>query len=307
MLLARTTRTRPSRLMRPIVSAAMLCAWLVVTFPAFAQTIRVGGKNFTEQLLVAELTSQLLEAKGYDASVQTGFSSTGLRQELELGLVDIYWEYTGTSLVTFNRIFEKLPPEDAFRRVRELDGKRGLVWLKPSKVNNTYALAMRRADAEAQGIASISDLAAKARRGQRFRLACNIEFFIRPDGLTPLQRAYRFEFARTDIARVETSAVYDLLNDGKADIGLVFATDGRVASMDLVILTDDREFFPSYLLAPVVRKDTLDRQPDLATYLTSLAEQLDNPTISTLNAEVDMQKRSVSEVATAFLKSRGLL
>jgi osmoprotectant transport system substrate-binding protein len=288
------------------VLAAAVLTLLVATFPALGQTIRVGGKNFTEQVLVAELTSQLLEAKGYKVSTQTGFASSGVRRELELGLVDLYWEYTGTSLVTYNNIVEKLSSQDAFRRVRELDAKKGLVWLTPSKVNNTYALAMRRGDARSQGIASISDLAAKARRGQRFRLACNTEFFIRSDGLMPMQRAYRFEFTRQDVARVETSEVYDLLRDGQTDIGLVFATDGRVASLDLVILEDDRAFFPSYLLAPVVRRETLDQNPDLATHLDALAAQLDNTTIAGLNAEVDVQNKPVSEVAFSFLRSRGL-
>jgi osmoprotectant transport system substrate-binding protein len=284
-----------------------LFALLLQAPDTFAQTVRVGGKDFTEQVLLAELTSQLLQAKGYSVSTRTGFASAGLRREQEMGLVDLYWEYTGTSLVTYNNVTEKLSAEDAFRRVRDLDGSKGLIWLPPSKVNNTYALAMRRADAQARGIASISDLATKARDGQRFRLACNTEFFIRPDGLMPMQRAYLFEFPPADIARVETSAVYDLLRDGQTDVGLVFATDGRVAAMDLLILQDDRKFFPSYSLAPVVRKELLDREPALAKHLGLLAEQLDNQTMAGLNAEVDIRNSPVSEVATSFLMSRGLL
>jgi osmoprotectant transport system substrate-binding protein len=291
-----------------------LCAvlWALVSLllqgaGALAQTVRVGGKDFTEQVLLAELTSQLLQAKGYSVSTQTGFASAGLRREQEMGLVDLYWEYTGTSLVTYNNITEKLSPEDAFKRVRDLDASKGLIWLPTSRVNNTYALAMRRADAQAYGVASISDLATKARDGERFRLACNTEFFIRSDGLMPLQRAYLFEFSQPDIARVETSAVYDLLRDGQADVGLVFATDGRVAALDLLVLQDDRKFFPSYSLAPVVRKELLDRNPALASHLGRLAEQLDNSTMAGLNAEVDIQNNPVSEVATSFLKSRGLL
>jgi osmoprotectant transport system substrate-binding protein len=166
---------------------------------------------------------------------------------------------------------------------------------------------MRRNDAEAKGIKSISDLAAAARQGERFRLACTTEFFIRPDGLIPMERAYGFGFAGQDVTRVAPGAVYDLLQDERTDVGLVFATDGRVASLNLVVLTDDRGFFPSYLLAPVVRGDILDRNPELATHLEALARQLDDATIAGLNAEVDVQNRPARDVASSFLASLGLL
>jgi len=276
--------------------------------PALAQALVVGGKDFTEQLLIAEITSQFLRTKGYDVQSRTGFATTGIRREQEAGLIDVYWEYTGTSLTTFNNITDKLRPEEAYNRVKTLDAQKGLVWLAPSKINNTYALAMRKADAMAKGISSISGLAEKVRQGERFRLACNIEFYLRPDGLMPLQRAYGFEFGHENVVRMGTNTVYDALRDAAdIDVGLVFSTDGRVAARDFVVLRDDWGFFPSYLLAPVVRQRTLDKHPDLATHLESLAAKLDNETISGLNSLVDVHQKPVGEIASAFLRSSGLI
>jgi osmoprotectant transport system substrate-binding protein len=281
---------------------------LAATSFGSAQTVVVGGKNFTEQFLIAEMTSQLLEARGYAVTTKTGFSTIGVRMEQEAGLVDVYWEYTGTSLLTFNDVRETLGPEQAYDRVAELDARKGLIWLSPSRVNNTYALAMRSADAAARGIRSISDLADRIRRGEAFQFACNTEFYMRPDGLLPLQRAYQFGFGTEDVVRTETDAIYDILRNGtSAHVGLVFSTDGRVAAFDLFLLKDDRAFFPAYVLTPVVRKPVLDQHPDLVAHLNALSAKLDNVAIAALNAQVDVQKRSVEETASSFLRSLGLI
>lgn len=291
-------------------TAFVVALLVALAAPSFgsAQTLVVGGKNFTEQFLIAEITSQLLQARGFAVTTRTGFSTSGIRREQEAGLVDVYWEYSGTSLLTFNDVREPLGPEEAYDRVAELDAEKGLIWLSPSRVNNTYALAMRRAEAAAAGIDSISDLADRIRQGETFQFACNTEFYMRPDGLLPLQRAYEFGFRPEDVVRMETDAIYDFLRDGtSARVGLVFSTDGRVAAFDLLLLEDDRGFFPAYLLTPVVRKPVLDQHPDLAAHLNALSAKLDNVTIAGLNAEIDLQKRPVEETAGAFLRSSGLL
>ena len=295
--------------MKPSRVAMLLACLLTAIAPgssALATTLAIGGKGFTEQRLIAELTSQLLRARGFTTNTQTGFSTTGLRREQEAGLIDIYWEYTGTSLITFNNVTEKLGPAVAYERVKALDAKKGLVWLSASKVDNTYALAMRAADATAKGIASVSDLAARARKGERFRLACNTEFYIRPDGLMPLQQAYGFEFERA--VRMERDRVYEVLRTlSDVDVGLVFSTDGRIAAFNLVVLRDDRGFFPSYLLTPVVRQQTLDLHPEIAGYLNALSAKLDSATMADLNGMVDLEKRPVEDVASSFLKTSGLI
>jgi osmoprotectant transport system substrate-binding protein len=274
---------------------------------ASAQTIVVGGKNFTEQQLMAEMTAQLLKAKGFTVDKRAGLGTAPLRQAQEAGQIDTYWEYTGTSLITFNKVTDKLDAAATYAKVKELDAAKGLVWLNPSKANNTYALAMRKADATSKGIKSVSDLAAKMKAGQGLKLASNAEFYARPDGLAPLQQTYGFEFGRENVVRMDTGLVYQALRDSQVDVGLVFATDGRVPAFDFVILQDDKGFFPTYAMTPVVRKETLDKNPKLAEHLNALSAKLDDATMAKLNASIDVDKKSVEEVAAGFLKSQGLV
>jgi osmoprotectant transport system substrate-binding protein len=204
---------------------------------AAAQAIVIGAKEFTEQLLVAEMTAQLLRARGFSPHKGTGFQTAGVRTLQERGIVDVYWEYTGTSLTNFNYVSEKLSPEEGYARVKALDAKRGLVWLAPSNVNNTYALAMRRAGAATKGISSISDLARKVRAGNEYTLACTVEFVTRADGLKPLEQAYGFQFRSGNVIGMDTGAIYRvLLRPSEYDVGLVFATDGRTSDAQLTVV-----------------------------------------------------------------------
>src|SRR4051812_17035867 len=294
-----------SRLLAIIAYAALsvgLCS------PAAAQAIVIGAKEFTEQLLVAEMTVQLLSASGLNPHKGTGFATTGVRTLQESGIVDLYWEYTGTSLATFNNVAEKLSPDEAYARVKALDAERGLVWLAPSKVDNTYALAMRQADAASKGIRSISDLGRRVEAGDVFRVAATMEFVARADGLKPLEQAYGFQFGYGNVVTMDIRAIYAVLRRrSEYDVGVVFATDGRISAFDLIVLRDDRRFFPSYIMAPVVRKATLERFPQITGPLERLSALLDNETMAALNAAVDLQGRRVEEVASEFLRAKGLL
>ena len=274
---------------------------------AVAQNIVVGGKNFTEQQIMSQMTAQLLQAKGFKVDVKAGMGSAVLRQAQESGQVDVYWEYTGTSLITYNKINDRMSAADTYAKVKELDAAKGLVWLTPSKANNTYGLAMNQDDAKKQGIASIGDLAAKVKGGAKLTFASNAEFYARPDGLKPLEQAYGFEFLRDNVKRMDTGLVYQALKERQVDVGLVFATDGRIPAFNFVMLKDDKNFFPNYALTPVVRKQVLDANPKLAEYLNALSAKLDDATMARLNASVDVDKKTVEEVAKTFLKEQGLL
>lgn len=275
--------------------------------PASAATIVVGGKSFTEQQLMAEMTSELLEAKGYTVTKKDGMGSAVLRQAQENGQVDVYWEYTGTSLITYNKVTEHFNPEDTYRKVKELDAAKGLVWLDPSRANNTYAFAMNEDVAKSLGITTMSELAKAIKGGKSFTFACNSEFYARPDGLRPLQKAYGFEFNRDEVKRMDSGLTYQALKNRQVDIALVFATDGRIPAFHFVALKDDQGFFPSYALTPVVRKATLDANPSLGPILNSLSAKLDVATMARLNASVDVSKKSFREVAHDFLKQAGLI
>ncbi|MEP7062898.1 MAG: glycine betaine ABC transporter substrate-binding protein [Betaproteobacteria bacterium] len=280
---------------------------MAVATLAAAQNIVVGGKNFTEQQIMSQMTAQLLQAKGFKVDVKAGMGSAVLRQAQESGQIDVYWEYTGTSLITYNKISERLSATDTYAKVKELDAAKGLVWLNPSKANNTYSLAMNRDDAAKQGIVSISDLAAKVKAGAKLTFGSNAEFYARPDGLKPLEEKYGFEFARENVKRMDTGLVYQALKEKQVDVGLVFATDGRIPAFNFVVLKDDRNYFPAYALTPVVRKQVLDANPKIAESLNALSAKLDDATMARLNASVDVDKKTVEDVARTFLKEQGLV
>lgn len=274
---------------------------------AQAADIVVGGKNFTEQQLLSSITQQLLEAKGYTVDNRAGMGSAAVRQAMENGQIDVYWEYTGTSLITYNKVEEKLNAEDTYKRVKELDAAKGIVWLEPSAANNTYSLAMRAADATEKGISTLSELAAAVSGGQALTFGSNAEFYARPDGLKPLEAAYGFEFGRESVKRMDSGLVYQALKDGEVDVGLVFATDGRIPAFDFVVLKDDKGYFPAYALAPVIRADVLTAHPDLADLLNGVSAKLNDALMAKLNARVDVDKESIENVAADFLKENGLM
>lgn len=274
---------------------------------ALADDIVIGGKNFTEQQILTSITSQYLDGLGYDVDSRAGMGSAILRQAQENGQVDLYWEYTGTSLINYNKITERLSSEETYKRVKELDGKKGLIWLNASKANNTYALAMREDDAAKRGISTISDLAKAVNNKEGLAFACNAEFYAREDGLRPLQQAYKFRFERSDIKRMDSGLVYPALRDGAVEVGLVFATDGRIPAFQFRVLKDDKNFFPAYSLTPVIRQDTLEANPALAEQLNKLSALIDDESMSYLNAKVDVDKETIEDVAKQFLETNALL
>src|SRR5689334_4158298 len=221
---------------------------------AQAQQIVIGSNNFTEQLLIAEMTSQLLKASGFTPDKRTGMGSAVLRKAMESNQVDMCWEYTGTSLITYNKISDRMSTEDTYKKVKEIDGKIGLVWLDPSKANNTYAIAMSKDGVQQTGIKTLSDFAKAVNSGKAPTLALNAEFAGRPDGLPGLEKEYGFKMPLDKVKKMDTGLTYQALRDKQVDSTLVFATDGRVAAFDFVILRDDKGFFPPYSLTPVVRK-----------------------------------------------------
>lgn len=274
---------------------------------AQAADISVGGKNFTEQQLLSNMTTQYLEGLGYDVDNRSGMGSAILRQAQENGQIDLYWEYTGTSLINYNDVTERLSPEETYQRVKELDAEKGLVWLEPSNANNTYALAMRADEVQERGIETLSDLADAVSGGDQLSFALNAEFYARDDGWRPLLEAYDFRVSRGDISRMDTGLVYQALRDGDVDVGLVFATDGRIPAFDFYVLEDDQSFFPAYALTPVVRQETLDEHPELEAQMNELSALLDDDTMASLNARVDVDRDTIEHVAEDFLRTNELI
>ncbi|MDO0947089.1 glycine betaine ABC transporter substrate-binding protein [Chromohalobacter israelensis] len=294
----------------PLIGGLALASTLVsplTSTAAHAEDITVGGKNFTEQLILSSMTTQYLQAHGYEVDQRAGMGTTVLRRAQESGQVDLYWEYTGTSLISYNKVTEDLSPKATYERVKELDAEKGLIWLEPSEANNTYALAMRKDDAEARGIATISDLADVINGGQELVLASNATFYSRDDGLRPMQETYGFEFGRRNVKRMDQGLTLTSLDQEEVDVAMTTATNGRIPALDLTVLEDDKNFFPDYALTPVVREETLEANPDLDERMNALSALLDDSTMARLNAKVDVDKQPVEKVAERFLKEHDLL
>ncbi|MCO7515622.1 glycine betaine ABC transporter substrate-binding protein [Pseudomonas guariconensis] len=280
-------------------------------FAGFAQAaqkplVRIGARVFTEQTVLAEITAQYLRANGFDVRVTAGLGSNLARQAQETGQLDLMWEYTGVSLVSYNHIDERMPSAEAtYARVKALDAQKGLVWLTPSRFSNTYALALPRKVAEAYPqVATISQLNQVLRdeKARKHLVALDTEFANRPDGLEGLKAMYDLQVGRANIRQMDAGLVYTALRNDQVFAGLVYTTDGRLSAFDLKLLEDDKHYFPDYTAAPVVRKQVLDANPQLAALLKPLAETLDDETMRQLNAKVDVEHQSPTTVAAEFLR-----
>ncbi len=287
-----------------VLGLALLCAG--VAQAADKPVIRLGARVFTEQTVLAAITAQYLGSKGYDVRVTGGLGSNLARSAQESGQLDMLWEYTGVSLVSYNHIDEKLDSAATYARVKELDGKKGLVWLTPSRFSNTYALALPEEVAKAypqvNTISQLNQVLIDEPKKDHI-LALDTEFANRSDGLVGLTQTYDLKFTRRDIRQMDAGLVYTALRNGQVFTGLVYTTDGRLNAFKLKLLEDDLKYFPDYTAAPVVRQQLLDAHPQLAAQLKPLAEMLDDATMRELNAQVDVAHRSPTVVAAEFLKA----
>ncbi|MCE7791595.1 glycine betaine ABC transporter substrate-binding protein [Salipaludibacillus sp. CUR1] len=271
-------------------------------------SIEVGGKNFTEQFILAKITSIYLEEQGYDVTENTNMGSEVLRQALENEQVDLYWEYTGTGLVNYLNEDPVASSEEAYDLVKELDEENGIIWLDAAEINNTYTLMMREENADELGISSLSDLADYVNNNPgELEFASNAEFASRADGLAGVQETYGFEFGSNQVVRMDSGLTYQALDEEQVDVAMGFATDSRIKGFDLLTLEDDEGFFPAYNAAPTVREGILENNPELEDTLQALSEQLDTETMTELNYQVDMEQRSETEVSREWLEENGLI
>lgn len=267
--------------------------------------ITIGSKNFTEQLIVAELMSQMLESRT-ELNVQRRMNLGGTmicHGALVNGNIDMYAEYTGTALTAILQLDVISDPEQAYKEVKAAyDVEYQAEWLEPFGFNNTYAITARKADSESNNWNTISDLAEDA---SELKAGFTAEFFERSDGYLGLKEAYGFEFGSTH--DMEPGLMYKAIEGGKVDIICAFATDGRIPAYGLQPLEDDKNFFPPYYAAPVVRNETLAKYPEIRDALAPLAGVLDDVTMQQLNYLVDEEKQDPTDVARDFLMTKDLL
>jgi len=290
-----------------VVVVVGIAVWQALT----AGEIVIGGKDFTEQSILAHMMAILIE-ENTDLTTETKTYLGGTMvcwNGLKAGQLDCYAEYTGTGLVTILKEPVIADPDEAYDKVKQAcRGKFDLLWLKPFGFNNTYTLTMRGQQAEELGIKRFSDLAEYVRSGREPHLqaAFTAEFMQRPDGYKGLIEAYNLEF-QDDPKQMDPGLMYKNCADGAVDVICGFATDGRIAAFGLKTLKDDQGFFPPYYAAPVIRMDTLEKHPELEALLNKLGGRIDDKTMQRLNYEVDGKKRKAEDVAREFLQEEGLI
>jgi osmoprotectant transport system substrate-binding protein len=294
----------------PLTWLRRALALALLSSPVLASSLVLGSKDFTEQRVLSSITAQYLDHNGYQVEEKTDLGSVIMREAQINKQVDLVWEYTGTVLVIYDNNHTRMTPEQAYATVKQLDAPRGLTWLNPSKLNDTYALAMTQKSATQDGIKTISDLVRHMDADQAkkpWQLGFDIEFVGRSDGLKPMQALYKMQLTRPQIRQMDAGLVYNALRDNYVDAGLVYTTDARVKGFDLAVLQDDLHYFPSYAATPVVRSEILAKNPGLAALLNKLSALLDNPTMVALNAKVDLDHRTAADVAHEFLHTHGLI
>jgi osmoprotectant transport system substrate-binding protein/osmoprotectant transport system permease protein len=272
---------------------------------AQADTIKIGSKRFSEQFIIGEMIAQLIESRT-DLKVERLFNLGGTminHGALENGQIDIYPEYTGTALTAILKKKAVNDPEKALRLVRdEYRSRFDVEWLQPFGFNNAYSITVREADAEKHGWKKISDLKSIA---PELRAGWTAEFAERPDGYPGLRKAYGFDFG--EVLDIDPALMYKAVANGEVDVICAYTTDGRIPAYKLRPLIDDRNFFPPYHAAPVIRAEVLIQHPQLRNLLNNLAGILDDATMQKLNYQVDEEQRPARDVAREFLRSKGLV
>ena len=289
-------------------ASTSLLLWLVTSLISCGSernTIVVGSKNFSEQALLGEILAQHVEARTH-LPVTRRFYLAGsyiCQQALLAGRIDTYVEYTGTALTAILHDPIEKDPSAVFGRVKsEYERRFGLDVLPSLGFNNTFAIVIRGEDARRLNLKTISDAAAQA---PLWRAGFGYEFMERPDGYEGLSRIYGLHFAEPPRI-LDLGLLYRALLDKQVDFVAGNSTDGLLSARDLVILTDDKHYFPPYEAVPIIRSETETRHPEVRAAITELAGKISDEEMRKMNFEVDGQHRDAADVAREFLHSRGL-
>mgnify|MGYP001206393028 CR=1 FL=1 len=289
------------------IAGILLIAGAVSAYPVLFKkdTISIGSKNFTEQLILGHIFAELIEEKT-DLQVKRDLNLGGT-QVAFLALtndeIDMYVEYTGTLLIDVLNHSVINNPEEVYRVVSgELADQYHIRAFEPLGFNNTYTLAVRPDTAVQYGLKTISDL---ARASSHLKVGGTIEFMNREDGLKGLIETYGMNFRGTEA--VDGGLRYTALNNDEVQVINAFATDGLLEEFQLTVLEDDKNFFPPYHAIPIVREETLKKYPELEPVINLLAGKLDDEKMRQLNYRVDSLNESPQKVARDFLIEEGLI
>jgi osmoprotectant transport system substrate-binding protein len=269
------------------------------------QEIVVGSKNFSEQALLAEILAQHLENKLHQPVIRRFYlaGSYICQQALLAGRIDAYVEYTGTALTAILHDPIQKDPSAVFQRVKSEYRQRFSMEVMPSLgFNNTFAIVVRGEDARRLNLKTIDDA---ARYTPQWRAGFGYEFMERPDGYEGLAKVYGLKF-NTPPRIFDLGLLYRALLSGQVDIVAGNSTDGLISARDLVILEDDKHYFPPYEAVPIVRPDALNRFPGMKAAIAELSGKISDTEMRRMNYAVDGEHRDIAEVAGEFLHSKGL-
>jgi glycine betaine/choline ABC-type transport system substrate-binding protein len=282
-----------------------ICLLLAACSARPRDTLVIGSKNFPEQALLGEILAQHLEARTH-LRVERRFYLAGTyicQQAMLAGRIDAYVEYTGTALTA---ILHEPPSGDAasvFARVQsEYQRRFGLRVMPSLGFNNTFAIVIRGDDARRLSLKTLSEAVAYT---PQWRAGFGYEFMERPDGYPGLARTYGLRFAGTPQI-LDLGLLYRALLDKQVDVVAGNSTDGLIAARDLVILADDKHYFPPYEAVPIVRDDTLARYPEAEAAIAGLAGKISDAEMQEMNYEVAGKGRDASDVARQFLRDKHL-
>ena len=300
MKLVRKTKIA-RKFMITVASLAFLLG--IVGCSQTSDTITIGGKQFAEQEILANMMKLLIEDQtDLNVELKTGMSSNITWNALKEGDIDVYVEYTGTGLINILKHEPVKTPEEAYKIVAEEFPKEyGVTWLDQIGFNNTYVVVMRADQAKELGIKTISDLAAVS---DQLLLGTGQEWLNRSDAYPAMQELYGVDFK---VVTLDYGLWYQSLINKEIDLIVPYSTDGKLAAYDLVLLEDDKQLFPPYYAAPIIRDEVLKEHPELKDALNKLSNQIDEAEMQKLNARVELDKEASAKVAEEWLKENGLI
>jgi osmoprotectant transport system permease protein len=302
------TKSRISPKIKKLI-AAVLCIVVAggyfVYYKDSNNKITVGGKNFTEQIILVNIVGELIEENS-DLKVEYKPNLGGTSvvfSAMKSGDVDISVDYTGTGLVDIMKHKLIKDPDKVYNIVKKYYDKNFQIeWLKPIGFNNTYTLAVSQDTAKKYNLNSISDL---SNVSGDCSLGATMEFTERPDTLKAIESVYGAKFK--DVKGIDGGLRYTALNQKKVDVIDAFSTDGLLEQFKLKVLKDDKNAFPPYYAVPLVRKQVILKHPELKEILNRLSGKIDDQTMMELNYKVDSLGEEPKTVAHDFLKSNGLV
>ncbi|WP_410623487.1 glycine betaine ABC transporter substrate-binding protein [Amycolatopsis sp. cmx-8-4] len=273
--------------------------------------IRVGSKEFDEQLLLGQIAIVALQAAGASPQDKTNITgSSNVRQALTSGAIDLYWEYTGTAWISYLKQTKPIAdPQAQYDAVKQADAANKVTWWARSPANDTYALAGNPAALAKTGVKTISDYAALAQKDPAAASTCiGPEFKSRDDGFPGVEKTYGFTLPEAQVHVLNDAVVYTSIGKGDpCGFGSVASTDGRVAGQKLTVLDDDKHFFPTYNPAISITSAIAQKYPQLEQVFTPIAAKLDTATLTDLNKQVSVDGRKPATVAHDWLKAVGFI